>query len=73
MAAPPAIQAGANPVRVPRSGPDSMTIPAMARTIPTPTVSDGAWPVRMAMITGTSTLSAAIGETTPMVPIARAR
>ena len=56
----------------PSSGPLARTAPASATTTPAPWSVLGRSPASSPATTGTTAPSAAIGETTPIVPVARA-
>ena len=71
-AATTASTSGRAPARPDSSGPLASTTPAMATTMPTTCAAPGRSPWAIPTTTGTTTPSAAIGETTPIVPEASA-
>ena len=70
---PPASSTGAQPASPWTSGPLAATTPTSASTIPTTCSVVGCSPDARPTASGTSTPRAAIGDTTPIVPIASAR
>ena len=72
MAATTASTSGRTPAFPDSSGPLASTTPAMATTMPTTWTVPGRSPWAKPTTTGTTTPSAAIGETTPIVPEASA-
>ena len=71
-AATAASSTGRAPARPDSSGPLASTTPATATTMPTSCETAGRSPWASPASTGTTTPSAAIGETTPIVPAASA-
>ena len=69
----PARRTGCQPASPRTSGPLASTTPTRAMPIPATCRAAGRSPSATPTTSGTSTPRAAIGETTPMVPIARAR
>ncbi len=72
-AAPPARRAGSSPASPWTSGPLAATTPTRASTIPSICRALGCSPCARPTANGTSTPRAAMGDTTPIVPIASAR
>ncbi len=70
---PAARATGSQPASPCTSGPLAATTPTSAITMPPTCIGEGRSPAARPRASGTSTPRAAIGETTPIVPIASAR